>query len=191
MNRLLAGAGLLLLALLVAVLAPVGARGHIGGEAFIQVPLDHVMPGQTFPVIAADVGAGATVSVRIVQGEREAQLGSVTADPDGHFQTSFQLPADFPHGYAQLIATADDGSEVSTYVLVGPREQVTGEAPRSAAASEWWLDPSVLILAGMVGVAGLALFAVTIRSARRERAAATAPARRRVARKGGSNRRRR
>ena len=151
--------------LIAVAVAPAAALAHVGGESFIHVPLGHVMPGETFPIIAADLGSGAAISLRLIQGDHEADFGVEVAAPDGHFQTTRQMPADFPHGYAQLIANSDDGSEVSTWILVGPREN----APPLPAGStgEWWLDPSVLILAVILATGTVALAMVAIRSARR------------------------
>lgn len=178
MNRLLTLAAVLL----VTALAPPGARGHVGGQSYIQVPLSHVMPGQTFTIIAADLGSNATISMRLVQGERELDLGAEIAQPDGHFETTRQLPTDFPHGYAQLIAVSDDGSEVSTWVLVGPAENAP-PLPGGTGSGEWWLDASVLILAGMLVVGVIALAVVAVRGTRRDRAIAAAPRTRTIARK--------
>jgi len=185
MNRLLACA-----ALLVAVaMAPAAALAHIGGESFIAVPISHVMPGETFPIVAADLGSGATISLRLVQGDHETDLGVEVAAPDGHFQTTRFLPADFPHGYAQLIANSDDGSEVSTFVLVGPLEN----APPLPGGStgEWWLDPSVLILAAILATGTVALAMVALRSARRPPAPTPVGERRAALRRSSGKARRR
>src|SRR5687767_5932091 len=97
----------LALGLVVALAIAAPVRAHIGGSATIFVPLDHVNPGEWFPVIGADLGADSLVTFRLLAGQRSAELGSATTGPDGHFQSTFTLPADFPHGYAELIASAD------------------------------------------------------------------------------------
>ena len=137
-----------------AILVTIGpATAHIGGGAFILVPADHVLPGATFEVIAADMGMDATVSFRIEHDTLVVPLDAATAGPDGHFQTTLSLPADFPIGYAQLIARADDGSEASTWLLVGERTAATPPPPATVA---WWTDPSVLVLLVLlIGAAGV------------------------------------
>lgn len=135
------------MAVLVATVAALTASGsasaHLGGEALIIVPLDHVMPGQPFDVIAADMGNDATVSFKMARDDIDVPLDNATAGPDGHFQTTLTLPATFPNGYAELIASATDGSQASTWVLVGERTSSTPPPPNQAA---WWTDPSVLVL---------------------------------------------
>jgi hypothetical protein len=173
-------AALALLAL--ALLVPARAAAHIGGEASLIVPVDFVMPGQAFPVLASDLGSDAQVKFRLVQTERTVELGTVTAGPDGHFETNFALPADWPHGYAELIASSDDGSGVSTWILVGPRTESTPAPPNRL---QWWQDPALLLLSAGLAAGGLILAVMTIRSARRERAvlASTTPPRRQPVRR--------
>jgi hypothetical protein len=148
------------------------------------VAQDFILPGQQFELIAADMGANAALVVEIVQAPVVARLGTVQAAGDGHFRATLSLPADFPGGYAQIIATAADGTQTSTWVLVG---QPTASTPPPPGSGSWWTDPSVLVLiaflAGAVGVVGYLLLrpkskavapAVSIRSTPR----ATAPKRR-------------
>lgn len=135
-----------LFAVLVAVAAagaPLEAQAHGAGSAFIIVPADHINPGSPFDVIGADLGPNAAVSFEIVNGDRVATLGDVSSDSEGHFQANLQLPADYPQGYAELFATSSNGTEVATWVLVGPRTEATGAPPRQ---SPWWMDPSVIVL---------------------------------------------
>jgi hypothetical protein len=76
------------------------------------------------------------------------------------------LPADVPHGYAELVATDEDGAMVGTWVLVGPRNQGVG-TPGTGSDEGPSLDPAVLLLAAAFGLAGLLLLAGILRSARR------------------------
>jgi hypothetical protein len=141
--------------LLAALLAPGHARAHAGGEPLIIVPLDHVTPGQSFPVTAADLGPWSLVSFRIVKSDRSVPLGRRRAGPDGHFQTSLVLPAAFPDGYAQLIAKGSDGSAAATWILVGGRTESTPSPPGQTV---WWKHPMlVLLLLVLVGGGGAAL----------------------------------
>jgi hypothetical protein len=148
-----------LLAVLMAsalVVAPVSA--HFGGGAFIIVPSDHIDPGSTFEVIGVDLAPESTVDFKIVRDESVMALGTFVSGADGHFTTRLQLPADYPTGYAQLFATATDGTEASTWVLVGARTEST---PAPPAATEWWSDPSVLIF-GVFLIGGFAAVAYAL-----------------------------
>jgi hypothetical protein len=158
--------------------------GHSGAQPFILVPADHVNPGQPFEVFASDLGANADVMLSMRRDETLTPLATVDADPQGHFTTTVSLPADYPEGYAELIAAGDDGSRVSTWVLVGPRAQSTPALPASAA---WWSDPSVLVLvAFLVGALAVVGYLLLRPKPRRDvpvRSARAAPVKRR---RGGS-----
>jgi hypothetical protein len=151
---------LLSLSLAVAALAVGGATAsaHMGGGALIIVTADHILPGQAFEVVAADMGSDAIVRFEISQDDLVVPLESATAGPDGHFQATLTLPASFPTGYAELFAIADDGSQASTWVLVGERTEST---PGPPSQPNWWADPSVLVLAlllvGAVGALAILL----------------------------------
>lgn len=154
-RRLMSATGL---ALLLVALTSTRVGAHIGGESFILVPSDSVSPGSAFEVIAVDLGPNATISFEVDNGNRVAALGSVPADSDGHFQGALQMPADYPQGYAELIAISSDGYEVATWVLIGPRTASTGAPPGQPT---WWSDPSVVVLGvfvvGALGVLGYLL----------------------------------
>jgi hypothetical protein len=158
----------LLTVLVVALGGPPVAAAHGGGAPSLVVPVDHVDPGASFPVIAADFGSDAVVSFRIELPGRSAALGLVTAGPDGHFSASLELPADYPVGWANLIGSGDDGSLASTQLLVGPVTEATPPRPRSAA---WWQDPAALLLFGLLGGGALLLIWVALRSRRAPRQA--------------------
>jgi hypothetical protein len=83
--------------------------------------------------------------------DRTADLGTVTAGPDGHFETYGTLPEDYPTGAAELVALGDDGSEASLDLVIGEKRVIENNA-----RAPWWQDPSVLLLAGIVG--GTVLF---------------------------------
>lgn len=149
------------------------AAAHSGGTPTLIVPVDHVNPGEQFPVIGADLGSDAEITLRLVQGDRSVELGTVVAGPDGHFETQLRLPADFPPGYAELVASGDDGSRTSTYLLSGPRTDSTPAPPNQP---QWWQDPAVILLAGGLGGGAALLAWMMLRSARHECAAVTAAA---------------
>jgi hypothetical protein len=150
------------------------ASAHFGGEAFILVPVDHVDPGQTFDVVVADLTPGSTVVLEVVRDGESLQIGQAVSDADGHFTTTAALPADFPHGYAQLVATAEDGTQVTTWVLVGSRSEAGPPPTAPPPAFNQLLDPSVLLLVALIGGIGIALAIALIKRS------ATRPADRRV-----------
>jgi hypothetical protein len=158
--------------LLAAIPGAAVATAHFGSSAYILITADHVLPGQQFEVLAFDLTPNAAVSFRVVRDELglTVPLETTTAPADGHFQIAMSVPQDFPEGYAQLFATAGDGTEVSTWVLVGSR---TASTPPPPGTGPWWSDPSVIVLgvivAGVVGAAGWMLL--------RRRSQAPAPAR--------------
>ncbi|MGI8927909.1 MAG: hypothetical protein ACR2H0_00390 [Candidatus Limnocylindrales bacterium] len=155
-----------------------GVAAHQGSSAYMLVAQDFILPGQQFELIAADIGSNAALSIEIAQAPVVAQLGTVQAAGDGHFTATFSLPSDFPGGYAQIIATASDGTETSTWVFVG---QGTASTPPPPGSGSWWTDPSVLVLVGFViGAAGVAGYLLLRPRRRRPATAAAAPTRTRV-----------
>jgi hypothetical protein len=158
-----------------------GAVAHSGGEPYIIVPVDHILPGQTFDVIAADMGPDAEVRFEISTEQRVVPLATATAGPDGHFQTTLSLPSDFPTGYAELLAVGNDGSRASTWVLVGLRTEST---PAPPGASAWWTDPSVLLLgAFLMGALAVVGYLLLWPRSRTPPVAAPLPSRRQVRKK--------
>lgn len=132
-------------------LGPASAAAHAGGEPFVNVQMDHVIAGQPFPVIGADLGPDALVTLQMTLGDHAAVVGHVPAGPDGHFETTCTLPADFPDGYAQLTASQEDGTTAQTYVLVGERDAATGGA--TGQDPPWWTDSSIALFAALIAVA--------------------------------------
>ena len=154
-----------------AAITPFGAAAHFGGEAYILVPADHVNPGDTFEVIAADLTPNATVSLTMLRDATPVSLGQATADAEGHFTTSIPLPSEYPAGYAQLIAVAQDGTQASTWVLVGSRTSATPPPPGQPA---WWADPSVIVL-GIAVLGGAGVLGYALIKRRQEQRVAVAP----------------
>jgi hypothetical protein len=142
------------------------AAAHQGAEPLLEVPLDHVLAGQPFPVFAADMGPSVSVSFSLIHDQRVARLGTVTAGADGHFETTLVLPTDFPDGYAQLVASGSDGLDAATWILVGDGVAEAAAPPGATSGSDWWRDPSVLVLALILGASGLALAVAVVRSTR-------------------------
>lgn len=147
-------------------LAPGQARAHEGGEPLVLVPVDHVMPGETFPLTGADVGEKAVVTFELRQEELVVPLGRITAGADGHFTSTLDLPPTFPNGYAELVGSSTDGSETSTWILVGERTEATPPPPDE---SGWGRERTLVVLALVLGLVAAALGLVAMRSGRRTR----------------------
>lgn len=170
---------LLWASLVVVALSPRPAAAHFGGSAALIVPATHVNPGETFELVAVDLTPNATVTLTMTRDDRQAFLGEAVADAEGHFTTALPLPADFPSGYAQLVAVARDETQASTWVLVGAP---TASTPAPPGQPAWWADPSVVVLGVLVvGVVGMVGFALLRRSQPQRRPAPVANARQRRA----------
>jgi hypothetical protein len=156
---------LLLGILLAALLAPGAVQSHPGGEPLVVVPVDHVLPGESFPLTGADLGPDAVVTFQLNQEDRVASLGRITAGPDGHLAGTFAVPASFPVGYTQLVASSSDGSEASVWILVGERTEATPPPP---GGSGWGRERTLIVLALVVGLVAAALGLVAMRSGRRD-----------------------
>jgi hypothetical protein len=126
---------------------PSAALAHTGGEPFIHVPVDHVVPGESFPVVAADLGPDATVTIELVTDAGVVPIGTVVAGPDGHFETTLVMPATAPQGYRQISATSDDGSVATVWVQIG-----TGAGSGPPSATGLAIDPSLALLLGGAAV---------------------------------------
>jgi hypothetical protein len=157
-------ASLLLAALAVAApVAPPVAVAHPGGEAFIHVPADNLVPGEAFPVVGADLGLNAAVALGLMIGGDVVTLGTVAAGPDGHFEATVVLPASVDAGYVQLVAQSTDGSFASTWVRVGTA--APAGRPLSGTILDL-VDPSLLIAgAGLLVVTGVLLARGRLRKA--------------------------
>jgi hypothetical protein len=145
---------------LVAAAIPSAALAHQGGQPFLHVPVDHIVPGESFPVVAADLGPDSTVTIQVATPEGSVPLGTVTAGQDGHFETLLVMPSTVPEGYLEISARGDDGSAASVWVLVGA-PGASAPSPAGATGGGLWIDPSLLLL---LGVVALALGAWFIRS---------------------------
>jgi hypothetical protein len=151
---------------LAAMLAPGQARAHEGGEPLVLVPVDHVLPGESFPLTGADLGPDAVVEFQLEQEELVVPLGEIAAGPDGHLEGTFAVPATFPLGYAELVASSSDGSEASVWILVGERNEATPPPPGGGSSGR---RTTVIALALVVAAAGAALALMALGFGRRNR----------------------
>jgi hypothetical protein len=143
------------------------ARAHAGGEPLLIVPDGTLEPSASFELIAADLGPDTQVEITISIGATDIPLATITAGSDGHFTTTLQLPADFPAGYAQIVASGADGSTASVWVCVGADTCTGAPPPKSSSAPPLWLDPAVILLSAVLAVSGAALAMQALRSARK------------------------
>jgi hypothetical protein len=154
------------------LLLPAPVLAHGGASPTLIVTVDHVDPGTSVPIVATDFGSDSIVIFRLVGSDQTADLGHVTAGPDGHFQASFEVPTDFARGWATLEANGDDGSSATTQLLIGP----LSAAPPRPGRQSWWQDPSSWLLAALVAgalvVVGLALLRPRRRGSKATRGAA-------------------
>jgi hypothetical protein len=162
----------LLLALALLLLGPVGV-GANGGDAFVHVPEDHITAGAEFPVIGANMEPGSEIRLFLANGPRRVSLGTVTTDQGGAFQTTAAAPADFPDGYAQIVAISDIEEPIWTLVLVGPRETYVMD-PGGTSLERLLSDPLVLILVVAV-VGSIVVLALLWRSSRRAQTSGRRP----------------
>ena len=70
---------LLMVMAIAALVAPPVALAHPGGQAFIHVPAEQIVPGETFPVVGADLGPNAAVALGLMIGGEVVTLGTVAA----------------------------------------------------------------------------------------------------------------
>jgi hypothetical protein len=143
--------------------APASALGHQGGQPLLVIPMDHLVPGESFPVVAADLAPDAVVTIAIATADGDVHLGTVTSGPDGHFQTTLVLPSDIPEGYLLISARTSDGSEASTWVRIGSVAESPAPTPAGTGV-DFWIDPSLLLLLGGLGL-GLAAWFIRSRRA--------------------------
>jgi hypothetical protein len=177
------------LVVLLCVVMPGAAMAHGGGEPWIHVPTQSIEPGQPFELWGSDLGPGASVSIAVTADDRSIAVGTVTADAEGHFTQTLTLPAGVPEGYRQLRADSDAGVDAFMWVLVG--QDTTGAVnPAAAGGSEWWSDPSVLVLGAMLAAAMVAVIVLALRSRRPAAVRATAAQPRPLPRKGSRRQRR-
>jgi hypothetical protein len=142
-------------AALVALLVPAPALAHAGGEPIIHVAAERVIQGETFTVVAADLGPDALVTLEISSRGRSYAVGQVVAQSDGHFTETFVMPADAPDGYAELWARGDDGSQAMMWLLVGDGADTPAPGAPDTPAAGWSLPLVALGAAWVVGLGAI------------------------------------
>lgn len=163
---------LLVGALLAALVVAAPAAAHFGGDPLVHVPLDHITPGRSFPVIGADLGPGAKVVLKLLRDGRATSLRTLRAHSDGHFTTKALVPEGFPDGYARLVAISSTGATASTWVLVGARAESVPSG--SSGGDGLGIGTALIPVAGLIlvglGVAGM----IRMRATRRRRGSVSA-----------------
>lgn len=151
---------------LLGLVLPGSVAAHEGAEPWIHVPAQSIEPGQPFELWGADLGSGGPVTVDIAAGDQSIRVGQVTADAEGHFTQALTLPGHVSDGYAQMTARSDSGDVAYMWVLVGQNSSGAVN-PAAAAGDNWWSDPSVLVLGGILGAALVAVLVLVFRAGRR------------------------
>jgi hypothetical protein len=156
------GRCLLSVALLGLVLAGVAAptTAHGEGLPWIWLEREQAQRGSSFNVILLDFAPYSEVQLTLVSQGREESVAYIACGGDGHGEGAVAVPADFPHGYAELYARDGQGGEAATLIFVGDVEGAASSPPplpAPAAAPAAWQDPSVLTLVGVLAAAGGAL----------------------------------
>ena len=168
-SRRIARGAVACLAVLGPVLAIAGlatvASAHGGGSPSLLVPLDHVVPGQSFEVQADDFEAAVNLRMSVTRDATTLDLGDAVTDADGHATVVGVLPGSYPFGYAEVTAAGDDGSRAGTWIRVGDSTYVS---PVDASRGGVKLGPEVWLLAG-AAIAITVLGGLAFVAARRNR----------------------
>ena len=152
-----------LAALIAEIVTAIPAMGHAGGLPTVIIPLDHVVPDESFEILLSDFAANSAIHITLVQDGKTIVLAEATTGADGHGSASATLPATFALGYVQLFAMSDDGATADTWIRVGTG---TYTSPGSTAKSDWWTDPSILVFGVFILGAVAALTFLATRSRR-------------------------
>jgi len=148
----------LALAVVAALLLPASVLAHAGGEPFIHVEAQRVIQGDTFTVLAADLGPDALVTLEISASGETFPIGQVVAQSDGHFTETFVMPETTPDGYAELWARSDESSQAMMWLLVGHGPDGGAPAPATgeSGAGGWPWQFIGLAVLWAVGLAAIA-----------------------------------
>ena len=155
----------LLLALVALFSLALGSRealAHGGGPGVTVQPLTP-KPGDVMTVHGEDLGAKATVEVRIQGTGVDIDLGETDADATGDFTAQFRVPATLKPGTYQLKATGTQSATVQIDVVAATTET----APTQPVMLQERERPLVetlglIILFGLLSGLGL-FFARTVR----------------------------
>jgi hypothetical protein len=150
-------AATLVVCLLALLSVPPAASADAPGRGRLFVPGDSFHHGESFSIIGTDLDPGVDVTLLLRSGSTTAEIGRVTVAADRSIASTGVVPAGFPTGYAELMATASSGASWSTYILVGDRP----EGPRPVGGGEIGEQTLGLIALGigllLVAVGGLVL----------------------------------
>jgi hypothetical protein len=143
--------------LLMVVMAASTALADSPIRGDIQVPVDHVLPGATFPIVGSRLDENVEVGLRLVNGSDVADLGRAQVAADGSLSTVVRLPESFPNGYATLTVSAAGGDQWSVYMLVGERPEGPGAQPAPGDGSTERNVAVVVLVLGLLVAAGAGL----------------------------------
>ncbi len=141
-------------------LAALALAGAAAGNALADepnsghliVPVDHVLPGETFRITGFEIDAGIDLSLQLTSGGTTVELGSAHVALDGTVEASGGVPANFPLGYAELHAVSQADGTWTAVVLIGER----AEGPQAIYPDGPFIDVQLMAVL-MIGV-GLVVF---------------------------------
>lgn len=160
MRHLIGSAAALAAAVLLFLAVVPAASAHHPGEPAVSVPSEAI-PGTPITVVGAYLPEGVDVTLRLVAGDADVELGTVTTDATGAFTAAPTIPDDFPSGPARVVATDFGDTPVAYEVVVGPRP----EDPAAAGDAPGATTLAIGILATLT--ASLAVLGLVVRTARR------------------------
>lgn len=165
-HSIIAGRSAIAVAMLLALVAPSVVLAHQGGEPFIHAAVDHVIPGEPFPIIGADLDPDLPVALLLTLQGEVADLGSVVAGPDGHFETTSTAPVGFPEGYAELVATSEGGLTARAFVRVSTEPAVATPTAPATGGGSLLDDPSIWLFGALIAAAVIGLLVIATRPRR-------------------------
>lgn len=132
--------------------APVG--GH-GGETEIEAVPAEATGGDQVTVFGEDLEPSAIMALHLLTADGDELVGEPMTDEQGHFSFAFTLPTDLSERVYELRLTDPSGATTSTFIMVvGP--ETTGDAEDPGP------DNRGLLMAGVLGLAGVSLLALAL-----------------------------
>ena len=114
----------------------------------LLVPGDHHLPGESMEITGYGLDPGMALQLTLVNPSQTAALGSATVLTDGTFSAPATVPAAFPTGYADVVATSSNGGGAwKTVILVGERAE--GPKPLDPAAAPDHTPTLALVMIGV------------------------------------------
>ena len=119
--------------------------------------------GDQVTVFGEDLEPRAEMTLHLLTADGDELVGEPMTDDQGHFSFALTLPADLAERVYELRLTDSSGATSSTFVtVVGPETAADAADPRE--------DPGGgLLMAGVLGLAGVALLVLALGTGRGRR----------------------